>query len=115
MTFISLPLKFISEYSSEFRYGFSQNNFMYEKENKLSQPALISIKISTWLSRVVYCNNINEKCAIFLQNTHFCVLQNIDFIYLLRQYQTLPLRSRVCPANSTACILFFKVKVCKYY
>ena len=64
--FISLPLKFITEYSSEFQYGFNQNNFMYEKENKLSQPAPILIKISAPLSRAIYRNNIIEKCVIFL-------------------------------------------------
>ena len=39
---------------------------MYEKKNKLSQPAPILIKISERLSHAVYRNNINEKCLIFL-------------------------------------------------
>ena len=64
--FVSLPLKFISEYSSEFQYGFNQNNFMYEKKNKLSQPVPILIEISARLSAAVYRNNINEKCVTFL-------------------------------------------------
>ena len=42
---------------------------MYNKKNKLSQPAPILIKISPRLSRAVYRNNVNEKCVIFLQNT----------------------------------------------
>ena len=33
----------------------------------------------------------------------------------LRQYQTLPLLSRVCSANSTFWILFCRVKIYKYY
>ena len=53
---------------------------LYEKKNKLSQPSPILIKISARLSHAFYRNNINEKCAIFLKNTHFCVLQNIGFI-----------------------------------
>ena len=48
-------------------------------------------------------------------NTHFWVLQNIDFICLWRQYQTLPLLSRVCLDNSTTWILFCRVKICKCY
>ena len=64
--FISLPLKFISEYSSEFQYGFNQNNFMNEKKNKLSQPTPILIKISARLLHAVYRNNINEKYVMFL-------------------------------------------------
>ena len=64
--FVSLPLKFISEYSSKFQYGFNQNNFMYEKKNKLSQPVPILIEISARLSAAVYRNNINEKCVTFL-------------------------------------------------
>ena len=39
---------------------------MYEKENKLSQPAPILIKISAQLSDAVYRKNINEKRVIFL-------------------------------------------------
>ena len=39
---------------------------MYEKENKLSQPDPILIKISAPLSRAIYRNNIIEKCVIFL-------------------------------------------------
>ena len=39
---------------------------MYEKENKLSQPAPILIKIRARLSRALYRNNIIEKCLIFL-------------------------------------------------
>ena len=39
---------------------------MYEKKNKLSQPAPILIKISARLSHAVYRNNINEKCVTFL-------------------------------------------------
>ena len=66
MTFISLPLRFISEYSLEFQYGFNQNNFMYKKKNKLSQPAPIFIKIIVRLSHAFYRNNINEKSIIFL-------------------------------------------------
>ena len=38
---------------------------MYEKQNKLSQPAPILIKINIRLTDAVYCD-INEKCAIFL-------------------------------------------------
>ena len=64
--FVSLPLKFISEYSSKFQYGFNQNNSMYEKKNKLSQPVPILIEISARLSAAVYRNNINEKCVTFL-------------------------------------------------
>ena len=65
MTFISLPQKFISEYSSEFQWDFKQNNFMDEKKSKLSQPPPVLIKISARLSHSIYRNNINEKCAIF--------------------------------------------------
>ena len=65
-TFISLLLRFISEYSLEFQYGFNQNNFMYEKKTKLSQPAPFFIKISVRLSHAFYRNNINEKCVIFI-------------------------------------------------
>ena len=43
------------------------------------------------------------------------VLENIDFICLLRQYRTLPLFSRVYLANSTTLILFCSVYICKYY
>ena len=39
---------------------------MYEKKNKLSQPAPILIKISARLSHAVCSNNINEKCVFFL-------------------------------------------------
>ena len=44
--FILLPLRFISEYSLEFQHRFNKNNFMYENQKKLSQPALIFINIS---------------------------------------------------------------------
>ena len=39
---------------------------MYEKKNKLSQLSAILIEISAQLLDAVYCNNINEKCVIFL-------------------------------------------------
>ena len=65
ITFIALPLKFISEYSSEFQYDFNRNNFMYEKKNNLSQPPIL-IEISARLLDAIYRNNINEKCVISL-------------------------------------------------
>ena len=54
-------LKIIPEYSSEFQYGFNQNNFINEKKNKLSQQAPILTEISLRLSDAFYRNNINEK------------------------------------------------------
>ena len=42
-----------------------QNNFMYEKKNKLRQPAPILDKISACLSDAVH-PNINAKCDTFL-------------------------------------------------
>ena len=87
---------------------------MYEKKNKLSQPASILDVISVRLSDDVY-RNINEKCAIFLYGCFLMgVLGNIKYD-LLRGYWTLPLLSRVCSANSTTRIVFSSASVCNYY
>lgn len=70
MTFITLQSNFFVEQSSEFYYSFSQDNFMCEKESKLSQPVPILDEISVWLLDAIH-RNINKKGTIFLQNLHF--------------------------------------------
>ena len=70
MTFITLQSNFFVEQSTEFYYSFSQDNFMCEKESKLSQPVPILDEISVWLLDAIH-RNINKKGTIILQNLHF--------------------------------------------
>ena len=89
---------------------------LYKKKNKLSEPTNILIEISFWLSDAVYRNNINEKCVIFFKTLTFdgCLAKYRLYMPFLRQYQTLRLHSRVCPANSTTWILFCRVKILSF-